>query len=349
MPLAVHQNGAQSLFLWLLVRANEPKKNKLAYYYMAFENSKPNRTTLYEPKNILVTGGAGFIGSHVVIRLTKNYPQYKIVNLDKLDYCASLKNLDCIKDAPNYHFIKGDILSEDLVNYVISSHKIDTIMHFAAQTHVDNSFGNSIQFTKNNVLGTHVLLECAKVNKIRRFIHVSTDEVYGESSFADGVIENTMLQPTNPYAATKAGAEYLVKSYYKSFQLPTIITRGNNVYGPHQFPEKIIPKFIGLLHRKKPCYIHGTGEHKRSYLYVEDVARAFDIILHCGKPGPLPLSLSSVASLFLLSFYSVRLSISCANERMSRQSPEQQMSFCFGIVSKLLLNSSQLLWVESES
>jgi dTDP-glucose 4,6-dehydratase len=239
----------------------------------------------YTPKNILITGAAGFIGSNVCVRLVQKYPHYNIFNYDKLDYCASLKNLDEIKDAKNYTFIKGDILSADLVNYVIKSHDIDTIMHFAAQTHVDNSFGNSITFTSNNVLGTHVLLECAKANNIKRFIFVSTDEVYGESSFQDGAIESTVLQPTNPYSATKAGAEHLVKSYFKSFNLPVIISRGGNVYGPKQYPEKVIPKFIGLLSRGKPCCIHGDGSHRRSYLFVSDVVNAFDIILHKGVTG----------------------------------------------------------------
>eukprot|EP01121_Diplochlamys_sp_Union-15-3_P006395 TRINITY_DN16894_c0_g1_i1.p1 TRINITY_DN16894_c0_g1~~TRINITY_DN16894_c0_g1_i1.p1 ORF type:complete len:362 (+),score=54.98 TRINITY_DN16894_c0_g1_i1:53-1087(+) len=241
--------------------------------------------TLYVPKKILLTGGAGFIGSHVLIHLVKNYPDYTIWNLDKLDYCSSLKNLEEIKNHPNYHFVKGDILSSDLINHLLSSHKIDTIMHFAAQSHVDNSFGNSIAFTRNNILGTHVLLECAKVHNVKRFVHVSTDEVYGESSFGEGVKENCVLAPTNPYAASKAGAEHLVQSYYRSFRLPVIITRGNNVYGPHQYPEKIIPKFIGLLERGKPCCIHGNGSHKRSFIHVSDVVRAFDAILHKGAIG----------------------------------------------------------------
>jgi len=161
-------------------------------------------------------------------------------------------------------------------------------MHFAAQTHVDNSFGNSIQFTQNNVLGTHVLLEAAKVNQVKRFIHVSTDEVYGEIDVdSNSCIETGVLEPTNPYAATKAGAEYLVKAYHKSFDLPTIITRGNNVFGEHQFPEKIIPKFICSLEKGKPLYIHGDGSHTRNYVYVGDVVSAFDIILHKGIIGEI--------------------------------------------------------------
>jgi UDP-glucose 4,6-dehydratase len=188
--------------------------------------------------------------------------------------------LDEIKDYPNYKFVKGNICSSDLVNFVLETEKIDTIMHFAAQTHVDNSFGNSFQFTQNNIMGTHVLLESAKVHGIKRFVHVSTDEVYGEQRpDQEAMSEEQVLEPTNPYAATKAGAEFLAKSYHRSFGMPIIITRGNNVYGPHQYPEKLIPKFINQLLRGCPVTLHGTGENKRNFLYVEDVARAFEIIL----------------------------------------------------------------------
>jgi len=159
-------------------------------------------------------------------------------------------------------------------------------MHFAAQTHVDNSFGNSFQFTQNNILGTHVLLESAKMANIKRFIHVSTDEVYGEQrADQDAMDEEEVLEPTNPYAATKAGAEFLAKSYQRSFNMPVIITRGNNVYGPHQYPEKLIPKFINQLSRGRKVTLHGTGENKRNFLYVEDVARAFEVILFKAKVG----------------------------------------------------------------
>uniref|UniRef100_A0A7S0SZP8 NAD(P)-binding domain-containing protein n=1 Tax=Chromulina nebulosa TaxID=96789 RepID=A0A7S0SZP8_9STRA len=240
----------------------------------------------FTPQNILITGGAGFIASHVVFLLVKKYPQFKIVNLDRLDYCSCLENLDSIKDYPNYKFIKGNICSSDLINFVLSSEKIDTILHFAAQTHVDNSFGNSFQFTQNNIMGTHVLLESAKLANIKRFIHVSTDEVYGEQlPNQDAMLEEQVLEPTNPYAATKAGAEFLVKSYHRSFGLPVIITRGNNVYGPHQYPEKMVPKFINQLMRGRKVTLHGNGMNKRNFLYVEDVARAFEIILFKGIVG----------------------------------------------------------------
>lgn len=240
----------------------------------------------YEPKNILITGGAGFIASHVVILLATKYPQFKIVNFDRLDYCSCLENVAYLNELPNYKFVKGNICSADLLNYVLEEEKIDTIMHFAAQTHVDNSFGNSFQFTQNNIMGTHVLLESAKIAGIKRFIHVSTDEVYGEQRLdQDAMDEEQLLEPTNPYAATKAGAEFIAKSYYRSFGLPLIITRGNNVYGPHQYPEKLIPKFINQLRRGRKVTLHGTGENKRNFLYVEDVARAFETVLFKGKVG----------------------------------------------------------------
>jgi UDP-glucose 4,6-dehydratase len=194
--------------------------------------------------------------------------------------CSCIENLDEIKDLPNYKFVKGNICSSDLINFVLETEQIDTIMHFAAQTHVDNSFGNSFQFTQNNIMGTHVMLESAKVHKVKRFIHVSTDEVYGEQRLdQEAMDEEQVLEPTNPYAATKAGAEFLAKSYHRSFGMPIIITRGNNVYGPHQYPEKLIPKFINQLMRGRTVTLHGTGENKRNFLFVEDVARAFEIIL----------------------------------------------------------------------
>ena len=230
----------------------------------------------------------GFIASHVAILLCKKYPQYKIVVYDKLDYCSCLANLDELFELPNFKFIKGDIASPDLVSYVLREEKIDTILHFAAQTHVDNSFGNSFAFTETNIYGTHVLLESAKCCKtLRRFVHVSTDEVYGEGEDfdTDPMSEEHVLEPTNPYAATKAGAEFLVKSYFRSFKLPCLITRGNNVYGPHQFPEKLIPKFTNQLMRGLPLTLHGDGSNTRNFLYVKDVATAFDTIMHKGTQG----------------------------------------------------------------
>jgi UDP-glucose 4,6-dehydratase len=242
----------------------------------------------YTPKNIMITGACGFIASHVAIRLAKRYPQYKIVVLDKLDYCASIRNLESVIDQPNVKLVKGDIQSMDLLSFVLQAEEIDTIMHFAAQTHVDNSFGNSFSFTMNNIYGTHVMLEAARMTgNIKRFINVSTDEVYGETSLGKehGLMEHSTLEPTNPYSAAKAGAEMLCKSYMTSYKLPIIITRGNNVYGPHQFPEKMIPKFTLLAARGADLPIHGDGGAVRSYLFVEDVAEAFDAVLHKGETG----------------------------------------------------------------
>ncbi|CAN1351784.1 Trifunctional UDP-glucose 4,6-dehydratase/UDP-4-keto-6-deoxy-D-glucose 3,5-epimerase/UDP-4-keto-L-rhamnose-reductase RHM1 [Linum perenne] len=243
----------------------------------------------YKPKNILITGAAGFIASHVCNRLIRNHPDYNIVVLDKLDYCSNLKNLEPSRASLSFKFIKGDIASADLVNFILLTESIDTIMHFAAQTHVDNSFGNSFEFTKNNIYGTHVLLEACKLNagQVKRFIHVSTDEVYGETD-EDAVVGNheaSQLLPTNPYSATKAGAEMLVMAYGRSYGLPVITTRGNNVYGPNQFPEKLIPKFILLAMMGKALPIHGDGSNVRSYLYCEDVAEAFEVVLHKGEIG----------------------------------------------------------------
>jgi len=193
-----------------------------------------------ETKNIMITGGAGFIASWVVRHLTLTYPQaYNIVSFDKLDYCASLNNTNVLNKEPNFSFYNGDITCAEDVLSCLAKHEIDTVLHFAAQSHVDLSFGNSYEFTSTNVYGTHVLLECVRAyGRVKKFIHVSTDEVYGEvHDEADDLLEDTMLRPTNPYAASKAAAEMLVNAYHKSFKLPMIIVRSNNVYGPHQFPE----------------------------------------------------------------------------------------------------------------
>ena len=234
--------------------------------------------------HVLVTGGCGFIGSHLVRHLLRTYPTYKIVNLDKLDRCSSLRNVRECCHSPNYKFVKGDIASADLVSYVLASEKIDAIIHVAAQSHVDASFGNSFEFTRSNVLGTHVLLEAAKTAHIKRFVHVSTDEVYG-SCDEDRKTEASATNPTNPYAASKAAAESLVRGYINSYQLPAIITRGNNVFGPNQYVEKLIPKMIARLLQGRPCCIHGDGSNRRHYLHVEDTVRAFDLILHHGTIG----------------------------------------------------------------
>ena len=233
--------------------------------------------------NILVTGVAGFIGSNVICYLVTQHPEYKFVGIDKLSYCSSVMNFMEIKTMTNFTFVKADICDLDFMDHVFTEYHIDVVMHFAAYTHVDHSFGNSLIFTHNNVIGTHVLLEVSKKHKITKFIHVSTDEIYGNSHEQSD--ETSIADPTNPYAATKAAAEHLVKSYYHSFKLPVIITRGNNCYGIKQYPEKVIPKFILRLLRGLPCIIQGSGKQLRSFLHVDDVARAFDIILHKGVIG----------------------------------------------------------------
>ncbi|KAI5799149.1 hypothetical protein DFH27DRAFT_559804 [Peziza echinospora] len=247
-------------------------------------------TTKFEPskdmKNIMVTGGEGFIACWLVRHLVLTYPEYNIFSFDKLDYCASLNNTRVLDAEPNFKFIHGDITQPEQVMYALGVNNIDTILHFAAQSHVDLSFGNSYQFTSTNVYGTHVLLECAKSHGVKKFIHVSTDEVYGEvDEDGDDLTEASILAPTNPYAASKAAAEMLVNAYWKSFKLPVIIVRSNNVYGPHQFPEKVIPKFICLLDRGSKLLVHGDGKHTRRYLYAGDAADAFDTILHKGLIG----------------------------------------------------------------
>jgi dTDP-glucose 4,6-dehydratase len=238
----------------------------------------------YTPKNILVTGGAGFIGSHFVQLLSQKYPAYNVVVLDKMDYCASQQNLVGVNS--NVKLIVGDICDLECLTNALTTFDIDTVVHFAAQSHVDTSFGNSLTFTHNNVYGTHVLLEASRSHgKIKRFVNVSTDEVYGDLSLGlkEGLKEGSVLEPTNPYAASKAGAEMVCRSYIKSYKMPIIITRGNNVYGRGQHPEKLIPKMITLIKDGKDLPIHGDGTALRSYLHVSDVARAFDTVLHCGK------------------------------------------------------------------
>eukprot|EP01127_Copromyxa_protea_P002955 TRINITY_DN12866_c0_g1_i1.p1 TRINITY_DN12866_c0_g1~~TRINITY_DN12866_c0_g1_i1.p1 ORF type:complete len:350 (+),score=29.98 TRINITY_DN12866_c0_g1_i1:1-1050(+) len=238
-------------------------------------------------KVVLVTGGLGFIASHMVIHLVTKYPEYLIINYDKVDYCSSFEYLKEIESAPNYEFIEGDILNSGLLSVLFQKYKVAWVIHFAAQTHVDNSFNNSISFTKNNVLGTHVLIECCRKANVQKYVHVSTDEVYGESAYDDtGALEHvSLLRPTNPYAASKAAAEHIVLSYYKSYNFPCIITRSNNIYGPHQFPEKVVPKWICLLEKGWKLPVHGDGSHRRAYLYVKDVVDAYDTVLHKGVIG----------------------------------------------------------------
>jgi nucleoside-diphosphate-sugar epimerase len=243
-------------------------------------------------KNLLVTGGCGFIASNFINYYFNANPEINIVNIDAMYYCANEINvLEEIRESPRYNFVKGNLCSQDLIKYILESHKIDTVIHFAAQSHVQNSFEDALQYTNDNILGTHTLLEmCRKYGKIEKFIHISTDEVYGESMLSDDEEkknESSVLCPTNPYAATKAAAELIAKSYYFSFKMPIIITRGNNVYGPNQYPEKLIPRFIQLLKEKKPVTIQGDGSNVRAFLHVRDVCSALECILNKGTIGDI--------------------------------------------------------------
>jgi len=241
-------------------------------------------------KNFIITGALGFIASNFLNYLSSKYPHSHLIVLDKNDYCSSIENINK-QSLHNVEIIIGDIANKELVTYILNKFNIDTVFHFAAQTHVDNSFYNSIDFTLNNVLGTHILLETCRVyhetNKLEKFIHVSTDEVYGQVIDNEIRIETSVLDPTNPYAASKAAAEFFVKSYYYSYKLPIIITRCNNVYGINQYPEKIIPKFICKLLNNEKLPIHGNGSNLRNYIHIDDVITAFETILLKGEIGQI--------------------------------------------------------------
>lgn len=242
--------------------------------------------------NLLVTGGCGFIGSNFVNYYFNNNHDITIVNLDAMYYCASENNInENVRNSDRYHLIKGNLCSYDLISNILDIYKIDTVIHFAAQSHVQNSFDNALQYTHDNVVGTHTLLEaCRKYGKLTKFIHISTDEVYGESMLTENEEkkhEGSVLCPTNPYAATKAAAELIAKSYYHSFKMPIIITRGNNVYGPNQYPEKLIPRFIQQLLGGNKVTIQGDGSNVRAFLHVNDVCSALKLILEHGIIGEI--------------------------------------------------------------
>ena len=241
---------------------------------------------------LLVTGCCGFIGSNFVNYYFNENSDVEIVNLDAMYYCASQDNIkENIRKSKRYHLVKGNLCSFDLISNVLEIYNIDTVIHFAAQSHVQNSFDNALQYTNDNVVGTHTLLEaCRKYGKIQKFIHISTDEVYGESMLSENEEkknEDSVLCPTNPYAATKAAAELIAKSYYHSFKMPIIITRGNNVYGPNQYPEKLIPRFIQQLLKGEQVTIQGDGSNVRAFLHVNDVCSALKLILEKGKIGEI--------------------------------------------------------------
>lgn len=274
--------------------------NKLETLYPKIKNIRTSvrdcliqyKKTLTDEINLLVTGGCGFIGSNFINYYFPKQKINKLVNFDAMYYCADKNNVDeTIRQNAKYTLIEGNLCDEILVNQVLLQHQITHIIHFAAQSHVQNSFEDSISFTKDNVLGTHILLESVrKYNKVKKIIHVSTDEVYGESmNTVDEThkTEHSILCPTNPYAATKAGAELIAQSYSHSYKMPIIITRGNNVYGANQYPEKLIPRFIKLLEENKKVTIQGDGKSVRGFLHAFDTAKAFECILEKGVIGEI--------------------------------------------------------------
>jgi len=235
---------------------------------------------------LLITGGAGFIGSNFIHYILKKYPDYQIVNLDKLTYCGNLDNLKEVEDNPNYKFIKGDICDQKKVTEIFEEEKPDFVIHFAAETHVDRSILDPYTFTETNIIGTHILLETAKKFGIKKFLHISTDETYG-SIENEKFKEDDILMPNSPYSASKAGADLLARSYYETFSLPVIITRSSNNYGPYQFPEKVIPLFISNILEGKKVPLYGTGKNIRDWIYVLDNCEGLDTILHKGEIGEI--------------------------------------------------------------
>ena len=243
-------------------------------------------------RNIVITGGAGFIGSHVVRLFVNKYPEYRIINLDKLTYAGNLANLKDIEAKPNYKFVKMDICDFEAFYQLMQDEKIDGIIHLAAESHVDRSIKDPFTFAKTNVMGTLSLLQAAKLYweslpegyESKRFYHISTDEVYGALEFNDELFtEKTPYSPHSPYSASKASSDHFVRAYHDTYGMPTIVTNCSNNYGPYQFPEKLIPLFINNIRHRKPLPVYGKGENVRDWLYVEDHARAIDLIFHDGK------------------------------------------------------------------
>lgn len=240
-------------------------------------------------KRILVTGGAGFIGSHVVRLFVNQYPSYQITNLDALTYAGNLENLRDLESAANYSFIKGDITDETFINQLFSSHEFDAVIHLAAESHVDRSIMDPLSFVKTNVIGTAVLLNAARKQwsgqSGKLFYHVSTDEVYGSLGETGFFTEETSYDPRSPYSASKASSDHLVKAYHHTYGLPVVISNCSNNYGSHQFPEKLLPLMINNIIHSKPLPVYGKGDNVRDWLWVEDHAKAIDVVFHQGKLG----------------------------------------------------------------
>ena len=240
-------------------------------------------------KNIIITGGAGFIGSHVVRLFVNKYPDYHIINVDKLTYAGNLANLKDIENKPNYTFVKADICDFETIMEIFKKYNVDGVIHLAAESHVDRSIKDPFTFARTNVIGTLSMLQAARMSwdgdwEGKRFYHISTDEVYGALEF-DGTMftEETRYNPHSPYSASKASSDHFVRAFHDTYGMPTIVTNCSNNYGPYQFPEKLIPLFINNIRHRKPLPVYGKGENVRDWLYVEDHARAIDLIFHKGK------------------------------------------------------------------
>lgn len=243
-------------------------------------------------RNIIITGGAGFIGSHVVRLFVNKYPEYHIINLDKLTYAGNLANLKDIENQPNYTFVKADICDFEKISELMKLYHVDGIIHLAAESHVDRSIKDPFTFARTNVMGTLSLLQAAKEYweslpegyQNKRFYHISTDEVYGALNFDNTLFtETTKYDPHSPYSASKASSDHFVRAFHDTYGMPTIVTNCSNNYGPYQFPEKLIPLFINNIRHHKPLPVYGKGENVRDWLYVVDHARAIDLIFHKGK------------------------------------------------------------------